>query len=72
MKYLEISVGKSINPNTGEEWYKGDVKVAVGEGENPDDVFNEVRAKIDSLLPNPYQEKYKTIGEKGYFGQPQH
>ena len=71
MKYIEISVGKSINPNTGEQWYKADCKVSVGEDENEDKVFAEVKAKIDSWLPNPFPEKeeYKTIGKNNYWGQ---
>lgn len=54
MKYLEITVGKSLNPNTGEEWRKADAKVSVDEGEKEDDVFQKAMAKLDSWLPNPF------------------
>lgn len=54
MKYLEITPGKSLNPNTGEEWRRCDVKVSVGEGESEDDVFQKAMAKLDSWLPNPF------------------
>jgi hypothetical protein len=55
MKYLEITPGKSINPNTGEQWRKVDVRVAVEEGEDPDEVYRKVMARIDSWLPNPFE-----------------
>ena len=56
MKYLEISVGKSIDPNTGSEWWRGDAKVSIDESiETPEEVFKKVRDEINSWLPNPYQ-----------------
>lgn len=54
MKYLEITVGKSLNVNSGEEWYKGDVRVSIDDGESVDRVFQDAKEKIDSLLPNPF------------------
>ncbi len=56
MKFLEIKVGKSINPNTGESWWKADTRVSLEEGETPDEVFKQVRDRIDGWLPNPMPE----------------
>lgn len=56
MKYTEINVGLSINQSTGESWQKCDVKVSVEEGENPDEVFQQAKAKIDGWLPNPHTQ----------------
>jgi len=56
MKFLEIKVGKSINPNTGESWWKADARVSLEEGESPDEVFKKVRDRIDGWLPNPMPE----------------
>lgn len=53
MKFLEINVGKSINPNTGEQWWRADTKVSLEDGEVPEDVFKAVRDRVDSWLPNP-------------------
>lgn len=55
MKFLEIKVGKSINPNTGENWYKSDVLVSLEKDESPDEVFKQVRDRIDGWLPNPFE-----------------
>lgn len=53
MKFLEINVGTSINPNTGEQWWKADTKVSLGENENPDEVFKQLRDRVSGWLPNP-------------------
>lgn len=56
MQILQIKAGKSINPNTGDEWYKADVLVSVGDDENPDEIFKQVKQRIDGWLPNPFKE----------------
>lgn len=56
MRFITLTVGKSQNPNTGEHWYKADAVVSVEEGENPDDVFQRAKERIDSWLPNPFNE----------------
>jgi hypothetical protein len=53
MTFLEIKVGKSINPNTGEQWWKADAKVSLGDNENPETAFQELKKRIDGWLPNP-------------------
>lgn len=72
MKYLEISVGKSLDPNTGSEWVRCDAKVSLSEEESndPEEVFKKVRAEINRWLPNPYD--YPTVGKSGYFNQPKY
>lgn len=60
MKFLEIKVGKSINPNTGESWWKADTRVSLEEGESPDEVFKQVRDRIDGWLPNPFPQMEDT------------
>lgn len=70
MKFLEISVGKSLDVNTGSEWVRCDAKVSVEEGEDPETIFKQVRAEINKWLPNP--NEYPTIGKNGYFGQQHH
>ena len=60
MKVLNINAGKSINPNTGESWYKADIHVSVDDSENPEDVFQSLKARLDSWLPNPFETKVST------------
>ena len=55
MKILNIDAGKSINPSTGESWYKADIHVSVEEGEVPEDVFQSLKNRLDGWLPNPFQ-----------------
>ena len=62
MKYLEISVGKSLNPLTGESWIKTDAKVSVGEDENPELVFQKVKSDIESWLGNSYSNNDEMKG----------
>jgi len=61
MKYLEISVGKSMDVNTGSEWFRCDAKVSVGEGEIPEDIFKQVKDEINKWLPNPYQSNVSAV-----------
>lgn len=63
MKFIDISVGKSINPNTGEEWWRADTKVLLEENEVPEDVFKEVRSRVDNWLPNPMPSQGKPSGD---------
>jgi hypothetical protein len=54
-KYIEIKVGTSINPNSGEQWWKADAVVSVGENEIPKEVFEQVKKEIKEWLPNPFE-----------------
>jgi len=64
MTFLEIDAGKSINPQTAECWYKANVKVALAENEVPEEVFQELKKRLDSWLPNPF-EVAATIQKSG-------
>lgn len=64
MKFLTIDASKSINPNTGEAWYRAEIKVSVDDSENPEQVFQELKNRIDGWLPNPFQ-KSTQIREDG-------
>lgn len=64
MKFLTIDASKSINPNTGEAWYRAEVKVSVDDSEVPEAVFQELKERLDNWLPNPFQ-KSTQIREDG-------
>lgn len=55
MKFLTIDASKSMNPNTGECWYRAETKVSVDEGEVPEEVFQSLKKRLDSWLPNPFE-----------------
>lgn len=53
MKHLETKVGKSLNPNTGEDWWRVDHMVGLEEGDDPTEVFKQIKDLINGWLPNP-------------------
>jgi len=53
MKFLTIDASKSMNPNTGESWYRAEAKVSLDENEVPEEVFAALKARLDEWLPNP-------------------
>lgn len=55
MKFLTIDASKSMNPNTGESWYRAEAKVSLDENEVPEEVFAALKARLDGWLPNPYE-----------------
>lgn len=55
MKFITIDASKSLNPNTGESWYRAETKVSVDDGEVPEEVFQALKKRLDSWLPNPFE-----------------
>ena len=55
MKVLTIEASKSINPGTGESWYRAELKVSMDDNEVPEEVFQSLKERLDNWLPNPFQ-----------------
>jgi hypothetical protein len=64
MKFLTIEATKSMNANTGEAWYRADVKVSVDDNEVPEEVFQSLKSRLDGWLPNPFETKSQPQEEK--------
>ena len=61
MKFIQIKVGKSLNASTGEEWWKADATVSVGDDETAESVFDRVRNDIERWLPNPFKSSETNV-----------
>ena len=71
MTYKDIKVGKSLNPSTGEDWWKVSTLVSLDEGENPDDIFKAVKERIEGWLPNPFERHISVETYSRGYGPPQ-